>query len=317
MKFSFKYAMMLACLAVFVSCKDSSNSSDEKDGHLKLVNRATKQKATFPKPDHIVIVMEENHGYDEIMDTPQTPFISSLAKKGALFTDSHGVTHPSQPNYLALFSGSVQGVTDDHCLEVETPYSTQNLGAALLEKDYTFAGYAQNLPAVGFRGCEDKKSKLNGASLYARKHCPWVNWQGDKAHNFAAQSTGFPMSKFPGDYDKLPTVSFVIPDQDHDMHNNGQDTTMIKKADDWLNFNLSGYIDWAQTHNSLFILTYDEDNFTKDNRIPTIFIGEMIKSGEYNEPINHYNVLRTIEQMYGLKSSGSAHAKLITDVWKG
>ncbi|MCG2462656.1 alkaline phosphatase family protein [Flavobacteriaceae bacterium F89] len=272
-------------------------------------------KKEYPKPDHIVIVLEENHGFDQIIGSPHTPFINSLIEKGALFTDSHGVTHPSQPNYLALFSGSTQGVEDDHCLDKESPYTTTNLGAALINSGYTFTGYAQNMPEVGYTGCSHIKSDLTGGMLYARKHCPWVNWQGGGENNFPA-TVGQPMTEFPSDFSKLPTVSFVIPDQDHDMHNNGGDTTMIRKADDWLRTNLSAYIEWAKSHNSLFILTYDEDNFTKQNEIPTIFTGEMVKSGRYNDSINHYNVLRSIEKMYDLPKSGPADAGIIANVWK-
>lgn len=319
MKLTLDYTLLLICLALFiVGCKDAKEQEKSaNDIHIRGRTAETKQGLDLPKPDHIVIVIEENHGYDEIMDAPQAPFINSLAEEGAVFTDSHGVTHPSQPNYLALFSGSLQEVTDDHCLKPETPYTTPNLGAALLAKNYTFAGYAHNMPSVGFKGCEDKKSALNNGTLYARKHCPWVNWQGDKENNFSGDKTSFPMTEFPSDFNKLPTVAFVIPDQDHDMHNNGEDTTMVRKADDWLKANLSGYIEWAKSNNSLFILTYDEDKGTKDNRILTIFEGEMVNAGKFNEQINHYNVLRTIENMYSLKPSGSARAKIITDdVWK-
>lgn len=272
-------------------------------------------KKKFPKPDHIVIVIEENHGFDQIIGSPHTPFINSLVKDGALFMDSHGITHPSLPNYLALFSGSTQGVVDDHCLDKESPYNTTNLGAALINSGYTFTGYAQNMPEEGFTGCSHITSGLTGGQLYARKHCPWVNWQGEGKNNFPA-SVGRPMTEFPTDFNNLPTVSFVIPDQDNDMHNNGGDSTMIRKADDWLRTNLSAYIDWARSHNSLFILTYDEDNFTEQNEIPTIFTGEMVKSGKYNDSINHYNVLRSIEKMYNLPESGPAKEHIIANVWK-
>jgi len=65
--------------------------------------------------DHLVVVVEENHSYEQIVDTNDAPYLRSLIRRGALFTDAHGVTHPSQPNYLALFSGSTQGVKDDSC----------------------------------------------------------------------------------------------------------------------------------------------------------------------------------------------------------
>src|SRR5579871_4310584 len=71
--------------------------------------------SALPAPAHVVIVVEENYPYSSIIGNSSAPYINSLAQQGALFTQSYGVSHPSQPNYLALFSGSNQGVTDDTC----------------------------------------------------------------------------------------------------------------------------------------------------------------------------------------------------------
>jgi acid phosphatase len=277
-------------------------------------NTPKEEQASFPKPDHVIVVVEENHGFDQIIGAPQAPYINQLASEGALFTDSHGVTHPSQPNYIALFSGSVQDVKGDECLE-DTSFTSANLGAALLKAGYTFRGYGETMPSVGFKGCYYQKSTLTHASLYGRKHCPWVNWLGD-GPNQMADSLSEPMTAFPSDFDQLPTVAFVIPNMDNDMHNDGGDTATVRRADDWLRQNLSRYISWAKDHNSLFILTFDEDNFTKHNQIPTIFVGPHVKPGKYADSINHYNVLRTIEHMYQLQPSGPAKAAPITQVWK-
>ena len=271
----------------------------------------------LPRPDHIIVVIEENHGYDEVIGSPNAPFITQLANEGALFTDAHGVTHPSQPNYLAIYSGSTQGVTDDKCLDNETPFTTPNLGAALISKGFTFNGFAQTMPSAGFLDCEYLKSSLTGASLYARKHCPWVDWQGNQANNIDS-ALSLPMSEFPKDFSTLPTVSFVIPDMDHDMHNIGApgDAAAVQRGDGWLKENLSAYVQWAKNHNSLLIVTFDEDDFKTVNHIPTIFAGALVKPGKYGEHINHYSVLHTIEGMYGLPSSDTTDAEKINDIWQ-
>jgi acid phosphatase len=93
----------------------------------------------------------------------------------------------------------------------------------------------------------------------------------------------------------LPTVSFVIPDLISDMHDG-----TVATGDAWLKSNIDGYAQWAKTHNSLLILTFDEDDYSTGNRIATIFVGAQIAPGSYDELINHYNVLATIESMYGL-----------------
>ncbi|MDP4211880.1 MAG: alkaline phosphatase family protein [Bacteroidota bacterium] len=277
---------------------------------------ACKHKSDTPRPDHVIVVIEENHGYDQLIGSKIASFLNQLADSGALFTDAHGIIHPSQPNYLAIFSGSIQGITDDKCLEKETPYTTPNLGASLIQKGLTFKGYAQTMPSAGFTGCSFMLSELTGSYLYARKHVPWVNWQGNKKNNFPA-SLSVPMTEFPTDFSQLPTVAFVIPDQDHDMHNIGDpgDSAAIHRADQWLLDNLGAYAEWAKTHNSLLIVTFDEDDFTKENRIPTIFYGPMVKPGKFGERINHYSVLHTLEAMYDLPVTDSTGAPAIKDIW--
>jgi acid phosphatase len=104
----------------------------------------------------------------------------------------------------------------------------------------------------------------------------------------------------------------VIPNLNDDMHDG-----TIQQGDSWLQTNLLAYATWARNNNSLLIVQFDEDQGTSTNHVATIFVGSMVKPGKYSETINHYNVLRTIEDMYGLGHLGSTSgAKAITDVWK-
>jgi phospholipase C len=265
---------------------------------IALAMPAAGQEATaqVPTPVHVIVVMEENHGYSQIMGSANAPYINTLATQGALFTNSHAITHPSQPNYLALFSGSQQGITDDSCPHT---FSTQNEESELITAGKTFVGYSEGLPGVG--------SELCTSGEYARKHVPWTDFSNDPSAN------NQPFTSFPAtDFASLPTVSWVIPNLLDDMHDG-----TIKQGDAWLETNLAPYVAWAQTNNSLLIVTWDEDEGTSVNQIATIFVGPMVKMGQYNERINHYNVLRTIEDMYRLPHVGhSASAKPITDVWQ-
>jgi hypothetical protein len=214
-----------------------------------------------------------------------------------LFTDSHAIRHPSEPNYLALFAGSTFGITDDSCpINVAGP----DLGGELIAKSRTFAGYSESMPSVGFTGC------FAGGKLYARKHNPWVNFSDVPA------SANQPFANFPTDFTKLPTVSFVIPNQQNDMHDG-----TIQRGDGWLKSHLDSYVQWAKTHNSLFILTWDEDGGSDTNRITTIFVGAHVKAGQYGKTINHYSVLSTIEDIYGLPYTYNASEDMaIKDVWQ-
>ncbi len=248
----------------------------------------------LPRPDHIVIVVEENKSFAQIIGNPDAPYINALAGRGALFTLSYGVTHPSQPNYLALFSGSTRGISSNACpLEL----SGANLAGALLEKGLSFASYAESMPQAGFEGC------VYGA--YQRKHNPVANWKELVALNQ-------PFSAFPQGFKKLPTVALVVPDQRNDMHDGS-----VAQGDAWLAKNIGPYAQWAMTHNSLLIVTWDEDDGSADNRVATLFVGPMVKHGSSAQRINHYNILRTIEESYGLPYVGeSAQAAPVGGVWQ-
>jgi acid phosphatase len=257
-----------------------------------------RQVLSVPTPDHVVIVIEENHGYSQIIGSANAPYINYLASFGALFTQSFALSHPSQPNYLQLFSGSNQGVTSDSCPHT---FNGANLGAALETVGWTFGGFSETMPSVGFTGCS-----FGGSGGYQRKHNPWVNFTNVSA------ADNMPFTFFPfDDFTQLPTVSFVVPNQNNDMHDGS-----VQQGDDWLGNNIDPYVNWAYDNNSLLILTFDEDNGLQGNRIPTLFLGPMVNPGAYPERINHYNVLRTIEDMYGLPYAGqSADAFPIEDIW--
>jgi hypothetical protein len=251
--------------------------------------------AGVPTPDHVVVVIEENQSYNEIIGNSSAPYINSLASQGAVFTNSFAITHPSQPNYLALFSGSTQGNTDDNPVG---PFPGPDLASSLAAVGRTFGGYSEDLPSTG--------SLVITSGNYARKHNPWSDFSDVPA------SENMPFTSFPTNYASLPTVSIVVPNIINDMHDG-----TIAQGDSWLQTNIGAYATWAKTHNSLLIVTWDEDDSSQNNQIPTIFYGQQVKPGAYSEHINHYNVLRTIEDMYGLAHiNNTATATPITDTWQ-
>ena len=255
---------------------------------------------TLPRPDHVVIVVEENRAYSRIIGNMAAQYINSLANRGALFTQSYAVAHPSQPNYLALFSGSTHNITDNSCPHT---LAGDNLANSLLRAGLTFGIYSESMPSAGYAGCE--------YGHYQRKHNPAVNWQGVNVPPSANQ----PFSGFSRDFSKLPTVSMVAPNQENDMHN-GAELDAILRGDAWLRTHLDAYVRWAETHNSLLIVTWDEDDGSENNRIATIFVGPMVRKGVYARRIDHYDVLRTILEMYSLPPLGrSANARTIDEIW--
>ncbi len=240
----------------------------------------------LPSYDHVVVVVLENHSRNQVLGSPDAPFLTGLAAAGVNLTRSYAVTHPSQPNYIALFSGSTQGVTDDTC-----PHSfrTASLASQLLDSGRTFVGWSEGLPVAG--------SALCGSKLYARRHAPWTNFT-----NLPQAQVGRPLTQFPTDYTRLPTVSWVIPDVCHDMHN-----CPVATGDAWARTQLGGYARWALTHNSLLVVTFDEDDASGGtNHISTVLSGAHLVPGKSGQGLDHYGLLRTIEAFYGLKPLGDA-----------
>jgi len=245
----------------------------------------------LPAPDHVVIVVEENRSYD---DVASAPYLASLRSVGADMTSSYAVGHPSERNYLALWSGSTQGLTSDTCPDT---FRAPSLGEQLLTSGRTVAGYFESMPSAGFLRCY--------AGLYVRRHNPLADFRAT-----SGPATNLPMTAFPTDYSTLPTVSLVVPNLNDDMHNGS-----VSEGDRWLEDNLSGYQQWAQTHNSVLIVTWDEDDHSASNHIDTVITGEHVAHTTSDAPITHYNVLHTIEQAYGLDLLGPEAAP-IADVWR-
>src|SRR5213075_1792337 len=115
----------------------------------------------------------------------------------------------------------------------------------------------------------------------------------------------------PDRLDSLPTVSFVIPNLANDMHFGA-----VAAGDAWLSAHLGPYAEWARDHNSLLVVTFDEDDTPGSNHIATIFFGPMVRAGRDDRPITHYSVLRTLEEAYNLAPTGHAgEVDPIDQVW--
>ena len=258
-------------------------------------NSSAGAAAGLPTPDHVLVAVFENKAPGSVTGRADAPYLNALAGLGANFTDAHGEAHPSQPNYLALFSGSTQNVTDDSC---PLTFHGPNLAARLQAAGRSFIGYSEDLPSSGYTGCS--------AGEYARKHNPWVDFPA------LPPSVNQPLSALPSDFSTLPTVSFVVPNLCNDMHD-----CPVATGDKWAGQHLAGYATWAMTHNSLLIVTFDEDEGTAANHIATMLVGPMVRAGTSGQRIDHYSLLRTIEDMYGLPPLGhAAEAQTLQGIWQ-
>jgi phosphatidylinositol-3-phosphatase len=297
---------------IFVIVFSLGFSTNNKSYSKKLITK-------LPRYDHIVIVIDENKSYDQIIGNKNAPYINNvLVKEGANLTRMFAEEHESEGNYFWIFSGNSQDVGYEDVIPNSKnrrvyPFRTSNLAEQLIKNGYTFKGYSESLPFIG--------DTVYRQGEYARKHVPWVSFGNIPQGKTEATSTNLQFAQFPSDYNKLSTVAFVIPNLLGDMHDPKSADISVPYGDKWLKDNLDSYYQWAKTHNSLLIITFDENNnpaklksptnpassdLSFKNRIPTIFAGAHIKHGDYPEGkgVDHVNILRTIEAMYGLKRSG-------------
>jgi hypothetical protein len=249
-----------------------------------------------------------NKSAADIYGSLSAPYINStLVAGGAQFANSYGVTYPSQPNYLALFSGSTQGVVDNTC--PQTFSTNSNLAQQLVNAGLSFAEYAEDLPLAGDTSCS--------SGAYTRRHNPVPDF------STLPPTENLPYADFSGALSNgtLPTISFVVPNLCNDMNGDvthcAPTTDLVATGDQWLQTNVPVFLASTSAQNGLLIVTWDEDDGTASNNVPTIFYGPHVKVGYTSAAIiNHYSVLRTLETIYGLPLLGNAAtALLITDVW--
>jgi hypothetical protein len=244
---------------------------------------------------YVVVIVMENRDYKPIIGSSRAPYINgTLVPEAALMTNSHAIAHPSQPNYLALFSGSTQGLTGDSCPHA---FRAVNAGEELLASGLTFNGYSESMPSNGYTGCWSGK--------YARKHNPWVNF------------TNVPPSSnlvYDGFVTPPSTLTMIVPNLCNDMHD-----CSTRTGDDWLKKNLPPILKYGEKHDGLFILTWDEadPDANRQNQIATLLIGPTVLPGKYDQRITHYSTLRTIEDVAGIACTGAAcQAAAITKIWR-
>jgi hypothetical protein len=279
--------------ALFASCARSLGIAV-----LIIFTSGSRASAAVPRLGHVIVVVMENKSYDQVRT--QT-YISSLINQGTVFTNSYAVTHPSLPNYIALWAATTMGVTTDACPPPGSPYTVQNLGHACEAAGLTWRSYSENLPSPGSTVC----SADNG--LYTRKHDPWTYFSNLNHLNER------PYSDLAADMSqgRLPRLAFVVPNNDHNMHDG-----TISKGDAWLSNNVPSMVAGVGS-NGMVVLTWDEDNDASGNHILTVFVGPPVKPRYVSTAtINHYGVVRVLCECLGLTPFGGAASQpSVGDVW--
>lgn len=263
---------------------------------------------TVPEFDHIFVVIMENHGYDEIVGSPDAPYINRLAAGYGLATNYVSVAHPSLPNYLALTGGDTFGITSDctDCFQ-QAPNLVVD---RIVPSGRTWRAYMESMPSAGY---------LGDVYPYVQKHNPFVYY--DDLRNSAAQLANVvPASQLAADLaseQTTPAFGWITPNLLHDMHDG-----TIADGDTWLSQQIPALLSaeaWTQQH-SLLMVTWDENDNAPGNQVATLVIASQVPAGyRSGAPYNHYSLLRTVEAAWGLAplTTNDAQAVAMSDFFAG
>ena len=252
-----------------------------------------------------MVVVFENKERSAIVGNPAAPTFASLARTYASLTAYDAVAHPSLPNYLALVSGSTQGITSDctSCV-VDAP----NLADELEHAGLTWKTYAEGLPSPGFTGAF--------AGRYAKKHDPFLYFK-DIADSPARRARVVPFTQLQSDLGAghLPDFALVVPNLCNDMHDCPAAT-----GDGWLKQHIVPLLQHPQLADSVVFVVFDEGSSATrgGGRVAALALGPLVRpSARSRSKTGHYGLLRTIEDAWGLPRLGeSSHAKPITGNWR-
>ncbi len=273
--------------------------------------------AAIPNFDHIILIVLENTGYSVAMNASSMPHFAGLAQKNVLLTNYYAISHPSLPNYLALISGSTQGLTSD-CTDCYV--NAPNLADALDQAGKTWKAYMESMPSPCFVGSDDS---------YVQRHDPFVYFDSIRLNASVCNRSVVPMTELSADLsaNTLPNFSFIMPN----LCNSGHDCS-VSTADNWL----SGMVSALQASpalgdNSLIVITFDEGKSSDGStccgltrgggHVATILISPKARSAfQDNTPYNHYSLLRTILAAWNLPALGNTAEPAIQSIeapWSG
>jgi len=259
-----------------------------------------------------VVVIEENHSYGQIIGSVDAPKTNALAARSVSLTNFYATTHPSLPNYISLTSGDTHGITSD-CGKCD-------VDAANIIDQFEQAKVSWHVYAQGYPG---KCSGAARAGAYAKKHVPFLYYRSVISNpSVCAKIVGLDKFWTDAKAGSLPAVSFVIPDLDHDMHGvgEGEDPVQVVRRADEVVGRLAAAVEGSPTwkKGSRLVVTWDEGGGGKEPRtsccggrstgghIATLVAGPDLQPGTDAADHDHYGLLRSIEERYGLEPLGRA-----------
>ncbi len=254
-----------------------------------------------PRFQRIFTIILENANYSEAV---QQPFIKALIERGALLQKFRGEAHPSQPNYIAMTSGSTHGVLSDGKVNLDVSH----VGDLLENKNLKWRVYAEGYPGNCFVG------EVQGR--YVRKHVPFLSYV-NVTNNSARCANITAPATLESDIasGSLPEYALYIPD----MNNDGHDTD-VQFATRWLSEKFGPLLnDPRFMTGTLFVLTFDESEILGGNAILTLMLGDSVQPGAVsNASLNNYSLLRLVEDNWALGNFGlgDQNATTIEGIWR-
>ena len=274
-------------------------------------------RADLKRFRHVFVIMMENTGYRSLIGNPNARWINAAAATYGLATHYFGVSHPSQPNYIAATSGSTNGVDGD----ITVTLKVRNLVDQLEEAGKTWKDYQQSFSLCGGNTLADEC----GNQLYERKHNPFISYQ-DVQMNPDRMTNIVDLSRLETDLDSgnVADFSWISPDQCNDMH--GRDAPRIDSCSynneqllisagdlflkSWVEKIMASK---AWTENSVIFITWDESDFPYfdgsgccdavpggGHVMTLVILRSDLKPRRSDTPYNHYSLLATIEDGWRL-----------------
>jgi phosphatidylinositol-3-phosphatase len=247
-------------------------------------------------PSHVVTIVMENKEAGQVLGRGR--YVAKLARRYGQATRSYAITHPSLPNYLALTSGSTHGIASD-CTDCHV--RARNLADQLAGARITWRAYLQGMPSPCFGGA--------GSGRYAKKHNPFMYFDS-VARRPARCAKLVPYTRLAADLraGRLPRFSLVTPDLCADTHD-----CPVRTGDRFLQVLVPRLLG-AVGPSGFVVITYDEGSDDQGccggsagGRILTVVAGPRVRRAfVLRAPVDHYGVLRTIEQALRLPLLGAA-----------
>lgn len=283
-----------------------------------LFAMATLLSAQAPRSNHVVIVVEENHSFSQVIGNRNMPFLNGIASQYSLATQYFANVHPSIGNYFMLTTGQIITNSDRSVATV----TADNIVRRLLTAGKTWKGYAESLPSTGYLG-PDKFP-------YTRHHFP-LSYFSDVVNSRVQRLNLVPFTQFSKDLanQQLPNYSMVIPNQQDNGHNcpagtsSCSDAQVLRAVDTWLQSHIGPLLNNAEfRQDGLLIIVFDEgtasDKAHGGGHIATVFAGPNVKRGlKSTRFYQHQNVLRTVLDALGVNHQlgKAATAQPMTDMY--